>query len=176
MGSSSILKIKLKPLEDLYKSELHRLFGIDPTITEGYLVEEVFGWSRSRLIFHENELVGLIQIRKLDLEKGHGVLGTWLVPIVWGTGINQAAKLDILDETFTEFPLLNRVYFSIEADNVRSLKAAEKLAYALPVTQADVPEDLRSSDNLTGAETRKHFADPIWFVVERERFFSFTLK
>lgn len=153
--------ITLRPLEDRDRDLLEQSFRIEPAATDGYLAEELFGWSRSRLIEWRGELAGLIQVRKIDLEKGAAVMGTWLLPHARGRGVNQAAKMAMLQELFAEFPELREVYLSIEQENVRSIKAAEKLPYARKVGEESVPTELLNENSARSATGQ------IWFVIER---------
>ncbi|MFC4767754.1 GNAT family N-acetyltransferase [Effusibacillus consociatus] len=156
--------IELRELGPEHADVLHRLLRISRTGFDGYLAEEVLGWSISRLVCLGDQIVGLIQVRKLDSEKAYGVLGTWLVPQVWGTGVNQAAKEAMLRLVFEERTDVDRVYFCIEEENVRSLRAAEKLRYVKKIGEEDVPcelvDDLR---DVSGTQRR-------WYAIMRESF------
>ncbi|GAX90202.1 GNAT family N-acetyltransferase [Effusibacillus lacus] len=161
-------RIRLQELGAEYAELLHRLFGISRPELEGFLAEEVLGWSLSRVILLKGEVIGLIQVRKLDPDKGYGFLGTSLVQKVWGTGANRTAKDAMLRLLFAERPDIHRVFLGIEADNVRSLKAVRKLPYILEVDDDRVPVEI-TEDLPPETDKKRH-----WFVIERNHFHEST--
>lgn len=69
-----------------------------------------------------------------DIHEGKGFLATWLGKPYFGKGYNQYAKEAFLWELFTEKDI-EVVFLKVNQVNVRSLKAMEKLSYAVNVTE-----------------------------------------
>ncbi|BCJ86721.1 GNAT family N-acetyltransferase [Effusibacillus dendaii] len=129
------------------------LLQVNHQVLQGYLAEELFGWSISRFVCLNKKIVGLIRLSKLDVEKGYGLLGTWLHPSVWGTGVNRLAKDAFLQLIFAEHPAVKKVYLCISENNLRSVRAAKKLPYAEDLPEQLVPTDLveAAASSVTGA-------------------------
>jgi RimJ/RimL family protein N-acetyltransferase len=162
-SKGSVFMVRLLELDMQHATILERLFQIERDALHGYLAEEVLGWSISRLVMLGEETVGLIQVRQLNREAGYGMLGTWLVPKVWGTGVNREAKRKILRMVFDREEI-QKVLICIEANNTRSVKAAEKLPYAEKIGGAEIPSDLAATGQGKNADLH------VWFVITRERF------
>jgi ribosomal-protein-alanine N-acetyltransferase len=77
----------------------------------------------------EDEPLGMMGLRHLDLRLGTAQVGTWLRRSAWGTGMNAEAKGVLLDYAFG--PLgLHRVEARIAVTHERSRRAFEKLGAA----------------------------------------------
>jgi ribosomal-protein-alanine N-acetyltransferase len=73
--------------------------------------------------------IGLTGLTELSERDGRAVVGTWLGREHWGTGANAESKALILHYAFATLGL-GRVSAYAHPDNVRSLKALEKLGFA----------------------------------------------
>ncbi|WP_018130920.1 GNAT family N-acetyltransferase [Effusibacillus pohliae] len=155
--------VRLLELDARYADVLRQRFAIDRSALDGYLAEEVLGWSMSRLVCEDQEIVGLIQVRQLDSEKRCGLLGTRLIPEVWGSGVNATVKRLMLQLLFAERPDIDRVYLCIEPGNTRSIRAAQKLPYAEEIGGAEVPDELLRA---APASVRNYR----WFVIRKAVF------
>src|SRR5690625_1144794 len=69
-----------------------------------------------------------------DIQDGKGFLATWIGKPYFGKGYNQFAKETFLTELFTEKEI-DIVFLKVNQLNIRSLKAMEKLSYAVNVTE-----------------------------------------
>ncbi|MCY8225858.1 GNAT family N-acetyltransferase [Bacillus haynesii] len=91
--------------------------------------EEEQGKLISRTILDEWENpIGCISLYEIEDQKGF--LGTWLGKPYHGKGFNQRAKDAFFCELFYE-KQIEAVFMKIRKTNMRSLKAAEKLPYAV---------------------------------------------
>ncbi|MCJ7841153.1 GNAT family N-acetyltransferase [Lederbergia sp. NSJ-179] len=88
-------------------------------------------YSRTILDEWENP-IGTINL--FDIHQGAGFLGTWIGKPYQGKGYNKLAKELFLAELFFEKGI-DLIYMRIKKENLRSKKAAEKLAYALNVNK-----------------------------------------
>lgn len=79
-------------------------------------------------IVDQQKPVGIIRIFSVDKMTSSFALGTWLLPMAWGQGVNHLAKGIILE---TMFMLLGfeRVWCRAQAENIRSRRALEKLLF-----------------------------------------------
>ncbi|MEC1591628.1 GNAT family N-acetyltransferase [Bacillus sonorensis] len=83
----------------------------------------------SRTILDEwNQPIGCISL--YELEEQQGFLGTWLGKPYHGKGYNQRVKNAFFCELFYE-QNIEAVFMKIRKTNTRSLKAAQKLPYAV---------------------------------------------
>lgn len=73
--------------------------------------------------------IGLTGLTELSERDRRAVVGTWLGRAHWGTGANQESKALILHYAFAHLGL-QRVSAYAHPENVRSLKALEKLGFA----------------------------------------------
>ncbi|CAK6474986.1 GNAT family N-acetyltransferase [Peribacillus castrilensis] len=98
-------------------------------ITKQTIEAEDAGQLISRTILDEWENpIGCISL--YDIENGAGFLGTWLGKPYHGKGYNAIAKDAFFKELFFELGL-ETVFMRIRKKNIRSIKAAEKLPYAV---------------------------------------------
>ncbi|MFJ7975422.1 GNAT family N-acetyltransferase [Peribacillus sp. JNUCC 23] len=72
--------------------------------------------------------IGTISL--FDIENQAGFLGTWLGKPYHGKGYNSMAKEAFFNEVFFELGI-ETVFMRIRKQNIRSIKAAEKLPYVL---------------------------------------------
>lgn len=98
-------------------------------ITKQTIEAEEAGELISRTILDEWENpIGCISL--YDMENGAGFLGTWLGKPYHGQGYNVLAKQAFFNELFFELHI-ETIFMRIRKKNSRSLKAAEKLPYAV---------------------------------------------
>lgn len=138
--------IKLTPLTDAHYDELQAIVLANPDVyrytTIGAsraafarwftLAQQQRAWTVVRLA--DSRAVGSTRLYRLDEAVGAVCVGyTWYAPDCRGTGINDEAKLLLLAHIF-ETLKLNRVQFEINADNIASRRAVEKLGATLEGT------------------------------------------
>ena len=111
------LGIKVEKIED---TKAFLLFAIE---------EERQKRSLSRIVVNEeNEIIGLTTLKHINYEKKQSHIGSWLGYPYWGKGYNQAAKKEIFKIAFLDLQL-SYVFAGAKTNNIRSLKAQEKLPY-----------------------------------------------
>lgn len=111
------LGIKVETIED---TKAFLLFAIE---------EERQKKSLSRVIVNaENEIIGLTTLKHINYEKKQSHIGSWLGYPYWGKGYNEAAKKEIFKIAFLDLQL-SYVFAGAKTNNIRSLKAQEKLPY-----------------------------------------------
>ncbi|MBA4537986.1 GNAT family N-acetyltransferase [Bacillus aquiflavi] len=87
----------------------------------------------SRTILDEwSTPIGTINL--YDINNYAGFLGTWLGKPYHGKGYNHLAKKAFFAELFYELHI-ETIYMRIRIENTRSIKAAEKLPYAMKVNR-----------------------------------------
>ena len=147
------LGIKVETIED---TKAFLLFAIE---------EEHQKKSLSRVIVNaENEIIGLTTLKHINYEKKQSHIGSWLGYPYWGKGYNEAAKKEIFKIAFLDLQL-SYVFAGAKTNNIRSLKAQEKLPYIslhvenkFPDEHAALEKDVRSPCSL--------------HVVSREKFLN----
>lgn len=82
-------------------------------------------------------------INLFDISENAGFLGTWLGKPYHGLGYNKQAKEAFFNELFYELGI-QTIFMRIRKENIRSMKAAEKLPYVVKAN-----------------ETHKHILDQI---------------
>lgn len=98
-------------------------------MTKQLIEEEERGLSISRTILSDfGQPIGTINL--FDIEKGAGFLGTWIGKPFQGLGYNKKAKEQFLHEMFFETDI-HTIFLRIRKTNVKSIRATEKLPYAL---------------------------------------------
>lgn len=98
-------------------------------ITKQTIEAEDRGELISRTILDEwGAPIGTINL--YDIQENAGFLGTWLGKPYHGKGYNKPAKDAFFEELFYELGI-DIIFMRIRKTNIRSLKAAEKLPYAL---------------------------------------------
>lgn len=80
------------------------------------------------IVDEHDAAVGITGLSEFSLRDRRAVVGTWLGKDHWGTGANQEAKNLVLTVGF-EVLRLTRVTAYAHPDNVRSLRALEKLGF-----------------------------------------------
>ncbi|WP_078428214.1 GNAT family N-acetyltransferase [Alkalihalobacterium alkalinitrilicum] len=86
-------------------------------------------------------------INLFDVQDGTGFLGTWIGKPYFGKGYNQLAKDAFFSELFFELDI-QTVFMRIRKDNIRSLKAAQKLPYNILAN--DIRQDVYQYINSNG--------------------------
>ncbi|MGG0555395.1 GNAT family N-acetyltransferase [Priestia aryabhattai] len=98
-------------------------------VTKQMMEAEDHGEIISRTILDEwGNPIGTINL--FDVQDQAGFLGTWLGKPFHGKGYNQIAKEAFFNELFFELNI-ERIFMRIRKINIRSIKAAEKLPYAV---------------------------------------------
>ncbi|MDP4164112.1 MAG: GNAT family N-acetyltransferase [Bacillota bacterium] len=117
-------------------------------ITKQTMEAEECGELISRTILDEwGAPIGTINL--FDIENNAGFLGTWLGKPYHGKGYNSPAKEAFFDELFYELGI-ETVFMRIRKVNIRSLKAAEKLPYAIVAneTRKSVYDQLNANEDV----------------------------
>ncbi|MFB5283059.1 GNAT family N-acetyltransferase [Peribacillus sp. Hz7] len=117
-------------------------------VTKQTIEAEEAGELISRTILDEwDNPIGCISL--YDVENGAGFLGTWLGKPFHGKGYNTLAKEAFFKEIFFDLGI-ETVFMRIRKKNIRSLKAAEKLPYAMKVneTRKALYEQINQNDDL----------------------------
>lgn len=105
-------------------------------VTKQMIEAEESGELISRTILDEwDNAIGLISL--YDIENGAGFLGTWLGKPYHGKGYNVLAKEAFFKEVFFELNI-ETIFMRIRKKNIRSLKAAEKLPYAIKANETRI--------------------------------------
>jgi|GEM_PF-3982659 len=125
---------------------------------------EGFGETICRAIVDQNnQLIGGVYLFNIDSEKKIAELGTWLIPAYWGKGVNAWAKKEILKIAFADLNL-NTVLLFTDQNNIRSVKALEKLPYVIKDYNC-----LECSERKRKVEFQ-HGRNMLMFVVTKESF------
>ncbi|AZV43809.1 GNAT family N-acetyltransferase [Peribacillus asahii] len=117
-------------------------------VTKQTIEAEEAGELISRTILDEwDNPIGCISL--YDVENSAGFLGTWLGKPFHGKGYNTLAKEAFFKEIFFELGI-ETVFMRIRKKNIRSLKAAEKLPYAIKVneTRKALYEQINQNEDL----------------------------
>ncbi|ADU30292.1 GNAT family N-acetyltransferase [Evansella cellulosilytica] len=102
-------------------------------MTKQTIEAEEIGKTISRTIIDEwGNPIGTINL--FDIHENAGFLGTWIGKNYHGKGYNNLAKEAFFNELFYELNI-DRIFMKIRKENVRSLKAAQKLAYVVLVDE-----------------------------------------
>ncbi|WP_209123831.1 GNAT family N-acetyltransferase [Alkalihalobacillus sp. BA299] len=107
----------------------HKAYSYDEFLflTKQTIEAEERGELISRTITDEwGNPIGTINL--FDVQAGTGFLGTWIGKPYFGKGYNQLAKDAFFSELFFELDI-QTVFMRIRKENIRSLKAAQKLPY-----------------------------------------------
>lgn len=147
------LGIKVEKIED---TKAFLLFAIE---------EERQKRSLSRMIVNEeNEIIGLTTLKHINYEKKQSHIGSWLGYPYWGKGYNAAAKKEIFKIAFLDLQL-SYVFAGAKTNNVRSLKAQEKLPYISLHVEDRFPDEHSALENEVNSSCVLH-------VVSREKFLN----
>lgn len=117
-------------------------------ITKQTIEAEERGELISRTILDEwGAPIGTINL--FDVQDGAGFLGTWLGKQFHGKGYNNLAKDAFFQELFYELGI-ETIFMRIRKVNIRSIKAAEKLPYAVKAneTRQSIYEQLNAHGDL----------------------------
>ncbi|TCN24862.1 GNAT family N-acetyltransferase [Mesobacillus foraminis] len=88
-------------------------------------------------------------INLFDIQDGAGFLGTWIGKPYHGKGYNSPAKDAFFEELFYEKEI-ETIFMRIRKENIRSIKAAEKLPYAVKAneTRSSIYEQLNAGGEI----------------------------
>ncbi|MEF7555760.1 GNAT family N-acetyltransferase [Bacillus thuringiensis] len=161
------LGIKVEKIED---TKAFLLFAIE---------EERQKRSLSRMIVNEeNEIIGLTTLKHINYEKKQSHIGSWLGYPYWGKGYNEAAKKEIFKIAFLDLQL-TYVFTGAKTNNIRSLKAQEKLPYIslhvenkFPGEHAALEKEVRSPCSLH-VVSREKFLNWLGLQSEEEKYEGF---
>ena len=78
----------------------------------------------------EDEYLGTISLKDMDLANGHAEYAISTRRKAWGQGIAKAASLMLLDKAFHTYGL-NRVFLSVVADNLSAIHLYEACGFKL---------------------------------------------
>ncbi|HDR7791932.1 TPA: GNAT family N-acetyltransferase [Bacillus luti] len=147
------LGIKVEKIED---TKAFLLFAIE---------EEHQKRSLSRMIVNEaNEVIGLTTLKQINYEKKQSHIGSWLGYPYWGKGYNEAAKKEIFKIAFLDLQL-SYVFAGAKTNNIRSLKAQEKLPYISSHVENKFPDEHAALEKEVRSPCSLH-------VVSREKFLN----
>lgn len=147
------LGIKVEKIED---TKAFLLFAIE---------EERQKRSLSRMIVNEaNEVIGLTTLKHINYEKKQSHIGSWLGYPYWGKGYNEAAKKEIFKIAFLDLQL-SYVFAGAKTNNIRSLKAQEKLPYISLHVENKFPDEHAALEKEVRSSCSLH-------VVSREKFLN----
>ena len=161
------LGIKVEKIED---TKAFLLFVIE---------EERQKRSLSRMIVNEeSEIIGLTTLKHINYEKKQSHIGSWLGYPYWGKGYNEAAKKEIFKIAFLDLQL-TYVFTGAKTNNIRSLKAQEKLPYIslhvenkFPDEHAALEKEVRSPCSLH-VVSREKFLNWLELLSEEEKYEGF---
>lgn len=117
-------------------------------ITKQTIEAEERGELISRTILDEwGTPIGTITL--FDIEDNAGFLGTWLGKPYHGKGYNSPVKDAFFKKLFYELGI-ETVFMRIRKENIRSIKAAEKLPYVIKAneTRTSMYEQLNANDTV----------------------------
>ncbi|GAB6459321.1 MULTISPECIES: GNAT family N-acetyltransferase [Bacillus] len=147
------LGIKVEKIED---TKAFLLFAIE---------EERQKRSLSRMIVNEeSEIIGLTTLKHINYEKKQSHIGSWLGYPYWGKGYNEAAKKEIFKIAFLDLQL-TYVFAGAKTNNIRSLKAQEKLPYISLHVENKFPDEHVALEKEVKSLCSLH-------VVSREKFLN----
>ncbi len=147
------LGIKVETIED---TKAFLLFAIE---------EERRKRSLSRMIVNEaNKVIGLTTLKHINYEKKQSHIGSWLGYPYWGKGYNEAAKKEIFKIAFLDLQL-SYVFAGAKTNNIRSLKAQEKLPYISLHVENKFPDEHAALEKEVRSPCSLH-------VVSREKFLN----
>lgn len=121
--------------------------------------------SLSRVVVNEDkEIIGLTTLKHINYEKKQSHIGSWLGYPYWGKGYNEAAKKEIFKIAFLDLQL-SYVFAGAKTNNIRSLKAQEKLPYISLHVEDTFPDEYSALENEVKSPCVLH-------VVSRENFLN----
>lgn len=135
-------------------------------LTKQTIEAEEQGLVISRTILDEfAQPIGTINL--FDIDQRSGFLATWLGKPYFGKGYNKMAKELFFDELFFQKGIEN-VFMKVRKTNIRSLRAVEKLGYA--ILGNDLFPEIYQAINVNGniyhlfVVTKEHYASYIQFA------------
>ncbi|HWJ76726.1 MAG TPA: GNAT family N-acetyltransferase [Niallia sp.] len=134
---------------DVFPFVRHKAYSYEEFLflTKQTIEAEERGELISRTILDEwQNPIGTINL--YDIQDNIGFLGTWLGKPYHGMGYNKIAKELFFSEAFFELEM-ESILMRIRSENIRSLKAAEKLPYAISAneTRSQLLQTLNSTGN-----------------------------
>lgn len=135
-------------------------------LTRQTIEAEENGLLISRTILNEFEQpVGTINL--FDIHNRSGFLATWLGKPYFGQGYNKMAKELFFDELFFQREIEN-VFMKVRKTNLRSLRAVEKLGYAIGGNDLfpEIYEAINKEEHVYNlfVVTKEHYASYIQFT------------
>ncbi|MDA2383174.1 GNAT family N-acetyltransferase [Bacillus cereus] len=140
-------------VENIEDTKTYLLFAIE---------EEHQNKSLSRMIV--NEIIGLTTLKHINNEKKQSHIGSWIGYPYWGKGYNEAAKKEIFKIAFLDLQL-SYVFAGAKTNNIRSLKAQEKLPYISLYVENKFPDEHAALEKEVRSPCSLH-------VVSREKFLN----
>ena len=135
-------------------------------LTKQLIEAEEQGLVISRTILDEfAQPIGTINL--FDIDNRSGFLATWIGKPYFGKGYNKLAKELFFDELFFQRGIEN-VFMKVRKTNYRSLRAVEKLGYA--IIGDDLFPDVYNAINVNGdvyhlfVVTKEHYASYLQFA------------
>lgn len=129
-------------------------------------IQEKIGTQYSRLILNEeHELIGVITLKDIDIDRKIAHIGTWIGSSYWGKGYNELAKEAILKQAFLKLNL-DYVFAGAALHNIRSQKAQAKLPYMKLHVDELFPAELQKIEHETQSKC-------VLNVIEKEDFLSY---
>ncbi|GBF12264.1 GNAT family N-acetyltransferase [Tepidibacillus sp. HK-1] len=115
---------------------------------------EWIGQAYHRTIWNQNgEMIGGVFLLKIDEDNRVAEMGTWIRKRDWGKGFNQQLKEKALNDTFEEMNI-EVVLFFVDQENLRSIKALQKLPYVKEPEVGEYQELLRRKEFKLGKPLR----------------------
>ncbi|PKR85814.1 GNAT family N-acetyltransferase [Heyndrickxia camelliae] len=134
-GQENSCLFELMTHPDVFPFVRHKAYSHDEFLflTKQTIEAEERGELISRTILDEwGSPIGTINL--FDIKDNAGFLGTWIGKPYHGKGYNQLAKNDFFQELFYELGI-ETIFMRIRKENVRSLRAAEKLPYVVKANE-----------------------------------------
>jgi ribosomal-protein-alanine N-acetyltransferase len=91
-------------------------------------LEREAGEALSFAILRDGELLGVTALTEHSRRDRRAIVGTWIAPVAWGTGVNAESKAIVLHLSFAVLGL-RRVGAYADVANIRSQRALEKLGF-----------------------------------------------
>ncbi|GIN88322.1 alanine acetyltransferase [Heyndrickxia sporothermodurans] len=147
IGQESHILFDLMAHPDVFPFVRHKAYSHDEFL---FLIKQTIeaeekGELISRTIIDEwANPIGTINL--YDIKDGAGFLGTWIGKPYHGKGYNKLAKEALFNEAFYDLGI-ETIYMRIRKENIRSIKAAEKLPYTLKAnkTKKSIFDQLNSN-------------------------------
>ncbi|MGE8204221.1 GNAT family N-acetyltransferase [Heyndrickxia sp. NPDC080065] len=136
IGQENHILFELMVHPEVFPFVRHKAYSHDEFLflTKKTIEAEEQGKLISRTIIDEwSNPIGTINL--YDIENGAGFLGTWIGKAYHGKGYNKLAKEVFFNEVFYELGI-ETIFMRIRKENIRSIKAAEKLPYTIKANES----------------------------------------